>query len=174
VPARRAGAVLAAALLAGCASTPLPPALSGRLSLQVDADPPRAAQSLSAGFELSGTAEAGELRLSTPLGTTLAAAAWGPGGARLTTAQGERRFDSLDQLSQEALGEKLPLRALPDWLQGRPWAGAPEPALPLQPGPGFVQLGWTIDLARFSGGQVLASRPGPPGVRLRALLDPSP
>jgi outer membrane lipoprotein LolB len=171
---QRAAGLLAAALLAGCASAPLPQALSGRLLLQVDADPPRPAQSLSADFELSGTAEAGELRLSTALGTTLAAAAWGPGGARLTTAQGERRFDSLDQLSQEALGEKLPLRALPDWLQGRPWAGAPEPALLLQPGPGFVQLGWTIDLARFGDRQVLASRPGPPGVRLRALLDSAP
>ena len=172
----RAATLLAALALAGCATVPpaQPGTISGRLALQVDASQDRAAQSLSAGFDLSGSAERGELRLSTPLGTTLAAASWGPGEARLVTPQGERRFDDLDALSRDALGESLPLRALPDWLRGRPWAGAEQPAQPLQPGPGFVQLGWTIDLARFEAGQLLAWRAGPPGVRLRVQLDPAP
>ena len=168
------GALLGAALaLAGCAA--LPPAstgsqpLSGRLALQVDALPDRPAQAISASFDLRGTAEQGELRLSTPLGTTLAAASWGAGEARLVTPQGEKRFDDLDALSRETFGESLPLRALPDWLQGRPWPA--EPARPLEPGPGFVQLGWSIDLARFAAGQLQAWREGPPAVRLRAQLD---
>jgi len=165
------------ATLALAASTALPPApngsqaLSGRLALQVDALPDRPAQSISASFDLRGNAEQGELRLSTPLGTTLAAAFWGPSEARLVTPQGERRYDDLDALSRDAFGESLPLRALPDWLQGRPWDGAAEPAMPLQPGPGFVQLGWSIDLARFDSGQLQASRAGPPAVRLRAQID---
>jgi outer membrane lipoprotein LolB len=165
--------LLAALALAGCATVPPPQAgsVSGRLTLQVDAHKDRPAQVLSAGFDLRGNAERGELQLSTPLGTTLAAAYWGPGEARWVTPQGERRFDSLDALSREAFGERLPLHALPDWLHGRPWNGAAEPAQPLQPGPGFLQLGWTIDLARFDAGQVLAWRAGPPGVRLRAQLD---
>lgn len=173
----RRGAWLAATMaLAGCAAVPPTPTgsretLSGRLALQVDALPDRPAQSISASFDLRGSAEQGELRLSTPLGTTLAATYWGPGEARLVTPQGEKRFDDLDALSRGAFGESLPLRALPDWLQGRPWPGAAEPALPLQPGPGFVQLGWTIDLARFHSGQVQASRSGPPAVRLRAQID---
>ena len=165
----------AALALAGCAALPPPAAdsqaLSGRLALQVDAQPDRPAQSLQASFELRGNAERGELRLSTPLGTTLAAAFWGPGEARLVTPQGEKRFDDLDALSRDAFGESLPLRALPDWLQGRPWPGAAEAARPLQPGPGFEQLGWSIDLARFDAGQLQASRAGPPAVRLRAQLD---
>ena len=172
---RRGAWLLATLALAGCAA--VPPAqpgsqtLSGRLALQVDALPDRPAQSISASFDLRGSAEQGELRLSTPLGTTLAAAFWGPGEARLVTPQGEKRFDDLDALSRDAFGESLPLRALPNWLQGRPWPGANEPAQPLQPGPGFVQLGWTIDLARFDSGQLHAWRAGPPGVRLRAQMD---
>ena len=59
-------------------------------------------------------------------------------------------------------------------LAGSPWPGAAEPARPLQPGPGFVQLGWTIDLARFDAGQLLAWRARPPGARLRVLLDTAP
>jgi outer membrane lipoprotein LolB len=170
---RRSPALLAALALAGCATLP-PPApgtVAGRLALQVEAHAGRPAQMLSAGFDLRGTAERGELRLSTPLGTTLAAAFWSPGEARLVTPQGERRFDDLDALSREAFGESLPLRALPDWLHGRPWPGAAEPARPLQPGPGFVQLGWTIDLAGFDSGRFLASRDGPPAVRLRAQME---
>jgi outer membrane lipoprotein LolB len=168
---RRSAWLLATLALAGCAAVPPAPGtqtLSGRLALQVEAQPDRPAQSISASFDLRGSAEQGELRLSTPLGTTLAAAFWGPGEARLVTPQGEQRFDSLDALSRDVFGESLPLRALPDWLRGQPWPGAPDPARPLQPGPGFVQM------ARFDAGQLLAWRAGPPGVRLRAQLDPSP
>jgi outer membrane lipoprotein LolB len=173
----RLGATLLAALtLAGCAVVPPPPesgAISGRLALQVDAHQDRPAQALNAAFDLRGDAQRGELRLSTPLGTTLAAAFWGPRETRLVTPQGERRFDDLDELARDAFGESVPLRALPDWLHGRAWAGA-APARPLQPGPGFEQLGWTIDLTGFDAGRLLASRPGPPGVRLRVVLDAAP
>jgi outer membrane lipoprotein LolB len=79
------GGTGAALLLMGCAPLrppgPRPPDLwSGRLSLSVRSEP---AQSFSAGFELSGRPEAGELLLSTPLGTTLAQARWSPGQALL-------------------------------------------------------------------------------------------
>lgn len=170
----RCGAALLAALaLAGCAAVPpAAPTLSGRIALQVDAQRDRPAQALSAAFELRGGADQGELVLSTPLGTTLAAAHWSRSEARLVTPQGEKRFDDLDALSRETFGETLPLRALPDWLQGRPWPGAAEAARPLQPGPGFVQLGWTIDLARFDTGQWQAWRDEPPAARLRVQLDP--
>lgn len=172
----RCGAWLMALSLAGCASLlpPQPGSVSGRLSMQVDATQDHPAQSLNANFDLQGGAERGELRLGTPLGTTLALASWAPGEARLVTTQGERRFDDLDALSREVFGEQLPLRALPDWLRGRPWLGASDAAQPLQPGPGFVQLGWTIDLVRFDNGLLQAWRVGPPGVRLRAQIDSQP
>lgn len=170
--------VAATLALAGCATPPpaVPGAdlLSGRLSLQVEAHLDRPAQSISAAFDLRGDAERGELRLSTPLGTTLAAASWGPAETRLVTPQGETRFADLDDLSRAVFGEALPLHALPDWLHGRPWPAAGEPPRPMVPGPGFEQLGWSIDLARFDSGQLLAWRPGPPSVRLRAQLDRAP
>jgi len=174
----RTATLLALCALAGCATppwaTPAVGRLSGRLSLQVDAEGDRPAQSLSASFDLRGSAKRGELRLSTPLGTTLAAASWSPGLARLMTPQGEQQFADLDALSRQVFGETLPLRALPDWLRGRPWPDAPSPALPSTPGPGFEQLGWHIDLARFADGQLQARRTAPPAVRLRAQLDAEP
>jgi outer membrane lipoprotein LolB len=163
----RVAAPLAALALAACASVPAPQSITGRLSLQADATTERAVQSLSAAFELRGDAERGELRLSTPLGTTIAAASWAPGEARLDSAQGQRRFADLEQLSLGAFGESLPLPALPDWLRARPWAGAPHRIA----SSGFEQLGWDIDLARFDSGQLLASRRGVPALRLRVLLD---
>jgi outer membrane lipoprotein LolB len=174
----RLAMLAATSVLIGCATVPPtapgPDLLTGRLSLQVEAYPGRPAQSISAAFDLRGDAERGELRLSTPLGTTLAAAFWGPDEARLVTPQGESRFADLDGLSRAVFGEAMPLRALPDWLHGRPWPASGEPARPMVPGPGFEQLGWAIDLARFDSGQLLAWRSGPPGVRLRAQLDSAP
>lgn len=180
---RRCSAAALALALAGCAAAVLPgsPPLSaaagparitGRLALQVDAQPGQDAQAFSASFELRGNADDGELRLSTPLGTTLAVAHWGASDARLVTPGGEQRFEGLEALSLHAFGEALPLRALPDWLQGRPWAAAGAPARPRSDGPGFEQLGWAIDLARFDAGQWLAWRAAPPVARLRVQLDP--
>ena len=40
--------------------------------------------------------------------------------------------------------------------------------------PGFAQLGWHIDLARFDSGLLQARRAGPPAVRLRAQIDRAP
>ena len=169
----RAAALLAALALGGCALPLVPPpgTLSGRLSVQVEAVGERAAQSISAGFELQGDADRGTLRLSTALGTTLATAHWDTGEARLVTAQGEQHFVALEDLSVAAFGEALPLRALPDWLRGRPWPGA---AAQVTAAPGFDQLGWTIDLARFGTGYLLAWRVAAAAVLLRAKLDDAP
>jgi outer membrane lipoprotein LolB len=160
--------------MAACASTP-PPAdsgiTSGRLSLRVDATAERTAQSLSAGFELQGSGERGELRLISPLGTQLAAARWAPGEAQLTTSDGTQQFAGLQALSRQALGEDVPLAALPDWLAGRPWPGAGHTMAP----EGFEQLGWQVNVARRADGVVEARRAAPPVVLLRVRLElPAP
>ncbi|GAB4121915.1 MAG: hypothetical protein Fur0014_21460 [Rubrivivax sp.] len=167
---RGRSALLAAALLAACASPPVgPEAVSGRLSLQVAADGAQPARGFNAAFDLRGTAEAGELRLSTPLGPQIAAARWAPGQVHLATGDGERLYPSLEALARDALGEPVPLQALPSWLRGQPWPGAPAQPDPL----GFTQLGWTLDLSRRAEGFIIALRERPPAVTLRLRLDPA-
>ncbi len=156
--------------LVSCATRPpagTDPWTSGRMSLVVQASGERPAQSLNAAFELQGNGERGELRLLGPLGTQLAAAQWAPGLALLITSEGKTMFANLDELARQALGENLPLAALPDWLAGRPWPGAPHTLQTT----GFEQLGWWVGLARLSEGFVLASREKPPTVSLRVRLD---
>ncbi len=172
--ARWAATVAAATLLASCASVGLPSGepgqtVSGRLSVRVADQPERG---ISAGFELQGSARQGQLLLSGPLGTTLARAVWSPGQAVLASAGSETRFADLDSLSAAALGEAVPMAALFDWLRGRPWAGATSQARG-DGVPGFEQLGWQIDLARWSDGWVEARRAAPPAVTVRARLEPA-
>ncbi len=165
---RAVAALAVLALLAGCASAPPSvPVLSGRLSVRVDGQPDK---SVSAGFELAGTAERGSLLLTGPLGAAAAQATWQPGEALLKRSDGTQRHADLDSLGLAALGEALPMAALFDWLRGRAWAGAPS-----QPradgGAGFEQLGWRIDLARWGDGLLDAVRLAPPVVSVRARVE---
>jgi outer membrane lipoprotein LolB len=170
----RLAALLAALALGACASVPQGAgpvdgeALSGRLAVRVDASDGAAARSENAAFELQGTAQAGRLNLSTPLGSVVAQARWAPGSVMLVTPQGERSFADLDALTQEVLGESVPVAALFDWLRGRPWPGA---SSAVTAEPGFMQLGWAVSLARFDEGWVVAKRERAPVVTVRARLD---
>jgi outer membrane lipoprotein LolB len=126
---------------------------SGRLSLRVDSSP---VQTFSALFDLRGTAEAGELALTTPLGNTLAVLHWAPGEALLKNGSTTRRFDSVDALAEAATGAAIPVAALFDWLAGR------EGKVP----------GWQVDLNQFADGRLHATRQSPqPTADLRIILD---
>jgi outer membrane lipoprotein LolB len=168
--------VLTASLLGGCASVgQQAPAgvetISGKLSVRVDARGDTPARSESGNFELKGSPQEGQLNLSSPLGTVLAQARWSGRRAWLTTSQGETAYPDLDTLAQEMLGERLPVAALFDWLRGRPWQDAPsQPNVP-PAGPGFRQLGWSVDLARFEEGWLSAQRAQAPAVIVRARVD---
>jgi outer membrane lipoprotein LolB len=157
-----------AMLVTGCATPPATgPVLSGRLSLQVAATTSEPARGFNAAFDLQGDAQAGELRLSTPLGPQIALARWAPGTVLLQSSNGEQRYASLEALALDALGEPVPLQALPHWLRGQPWPGAASaPAAE-----GFEQLGWTLDLGRRAEGFITALRHQPPAVSLRIRLD---
>ena len=140
---------------------------SGRLSVQVAGGAGGKASGGNAGFELTGQPRAGQLELSTPLGSLVARASWRAGEVRLQTPEDERRFEDLDALTREMLGEAVPVAALFDWLQGRPWPQAAHASVP----GGFEQLGWQIDLAKFSEGLIVATRRSEPVVTLRARLE---
>ena len=152
---------IALLLLAGCASpprvihTPGQPVTqwSGRLALRIDADP---VQSFSAGFELKGNAQAGELSLYSPLGATMAQMAWTPGNARLRWDGKERNFDSMDALTLQATGTELPVASIFQWLVGQD----------------VSTVGWQADLRDLPKGRLVARRSAPlPSVEMRLVLE---
>ena len=149
---------LGAGLLASACATRPPaeaglPSWSGRLLLRLDTSPP---QQLAAGFELSGQAEAGLLRLSGPLGQTAAEVHWNPTGARLQRGQGTETYPNLDALTLALTGTVLPVGAFFDWLAGRD--------RPVE--------GWAVDASRLGDGQLDAQRLNPaPLATLRIRLD---
>ena len=167
---RLAAACLALAL-AGCAQLPKATApastddrLSGRISVTVAGDVHHRGTGGAASFELTGGPQAGQLELTTPLGSLVARATWGPGGVTLETPGEQRRFEDLDTLTRELLGEAVPVTALFDWLQGRPWPAAAH----RRTANGFEQLGWRIEPKLPA---LVATRLADPVVTLRARLD---
>lgn len=148
---------------------------SGRLSVRVEAPPEDAsaapAQAYTALFDLNGTPDQGELALMTPLGTTLAQAAWQGDAAQWVDAKGQHHQNTVSALTRQALGTPLPLSALMSWLQGQP---SPEqPSLPLPaPAIGFSQLGWTVNLQHHASGQIQLTRATPSPTTVRIRIDP--
>jgi outer membrane lipoprotein LolB len=158
---RQLGYMLVAAmvLLAGCASSNWPavqdntPEWQGRMSLRIQSEP---ATSMSAGFLLRGEAVHGRLDLFSPLGTTLASLRWAPDEVQLQQGGQLQRFNSLDELTEQATGAALPVNALFDWLNGIP----------------SLSPGWQADLSQLPQGLLLAQRVSPtPFVQLRIKLD---
>jgi outer membrane lipoprotein LolB len=156
----RWAALVCAVLVSACVSPPratLPDesAWNGRLSVQVQSDPP---QSFSASFDLRGNAQAGELQLSSPLGNTLAWVVWSPQGAEMRQGQQVTSRNSLDELTTELSGTSLPVAALFGWLQGQTSEDA---------------TGWQADLSRQPEGRITARRSAPlPAAELRIVFQP--
>ncbi len=141
--------LLLSLVLSGCALPPVvsgassgtAPQWQGRLGVKV-LYPERSA--IAAQFVLRGQANAGQLVLSSPLGTTLATLDWTERTAVLSAAGTAQPFDSLQSLSRHALGVDIPIDALFEWLKGSP-ASAPD---------------WVVDLAQFANGRIHATRLG--------------
>jgi len=147
-------------VLAGCASPGGAPgpgarteAWSGRLSLRLEGD---ASQSFSAVFELRGAPRAGELILTSPIGSTLARLHWAPGEAVLSNGSETRRYESVDALIEAATGAAIPVGALFAWLAGR------DERVP----------GWRPDLSQVAAGRLQATRESPaPRADLRIVFE---
>jgi outer membrane lipoprotein LolB len=126
---------------------------SGRLSLQVQSEPP---QSFSGGFEIKGGPSQGELMLNSPLGNTVLAARWSPKQATLYSGSETRHYVSIEALIEQSTGAALPVAALFDWLVGK----------------STQSNGWTADLTRQPEGRIQAHRINPlPQTELRIVLD---
>ena len=164
-PLRRSAALLASLLfttffIAGCANPPRATGKNdekksfwaGRISLQVQSEPP---QAFFAGFELKGNPAQGELTLNSPLGNSLAVLRWSPQEAVLDSGNQIQRFATVDELIEKATGAAVPLPALFDWLDGKNTAAD----------------GWNADLSQQAEGRISASRTMPqPRSDLRIVL----
>ena len=111
----------------------------GRLAVKVYSAP---VQAFSADFDLQGSAQAGTLVFSSPLGSTVARLQWDARSAQLQTTGEPRYFDSLDALTRQATGTELPIASLFAWLQGK------EVDTP----------GWRVDLQNLPNGRLSAQR----------------
>lgn len=108
-------------------------------------------------FYLQSSSRTGQLDLMTPLGTQLAQVSWSPQGTRIESSEGTQQFASLKDMSQQLLGEEVPLRALPHWLQGIPSPDLPTATISADH-TGFDQGGWTIDAHGLPNGKLQATR----------------
>ena len=159
-------------LIAGCAYKQIPKGIndaanqaeaavptavwSGRISLQVQGQPP---QAFFAGFELKGQASSGELTLVSPLGNILGIMRWSPTEALWQQGTNTKRFSSTDDLLLHTTGAAVPVPVLFDWLTG---INTPAP-------------GWTADVSQQFRGLVTAKRSNPaPAADLRIVLDKLP
>lgn len=155
---KRSMAALAVVLsISGCATPRLIPIdtsayWTGRLALQILKEPP---ESMTASFELQGTAQSGELILLSPLGTTMAKLEWTPQRARLEQGSQQLVGTSLQSLTSRLTGTELPIAALFQWLAGHP-ADA---------------QGWQVNLSEYAQGRITAERLMPqPATVLRIAL----
>ena len=129
----------------------------GRLAVRVTANTVSTpSQSFSAGFELSGTPQAGDLAFFTPIGTTAAQVHWTPSEARLQTPSETRSFVNLNTLLLALLGTDVPVTALFAWLNGR----------------SVATDGWTADLTERNLGKISAHKLLAPQAELLILLEP--
>jgi len=128
-------------------------AWSGRLSLRIDSEPE---QTFAALFDLNGSASAGSLTLTTPIGSTLATMRWTPGDAVLKNGSMTRHFDSVGALIEAATGAAIPIGALFGWLAGR----------------NDNVAGWHANLSQISAGRLQATRSSPlPAADLRIAFE---
>jgi len=186
---RLALALLALACGGGCATfAPIEPApllYTGRFSASISRGEHR--EAVSGRFTLAASPGGRTtLDLASPLGNTLARIEAVEDRATLTAPQADGTLatwqgDSPDALAESALGYRLPVAGLADWIAGR---AAPGRAARLFPESGPTQRieqdGWVIGIdERFgdTGAPRLlsfdrdGSGPAAPAVRLRLVLD---
>ena len=157
---RRAAVLLAAGLgLGGCAE--LPQLASERASLVEFELAGRIAvrhgeEAATVNVAWRHAPESDELLISSPVGGAIARIIRERGGVTLTRADGEEhRADDAESLTERALGFRLPLEGLADWVRARATAGPTSAAQYDAAGrlARLEQSGWRIDYLNYETAQ---------------------
>jgi len=150
-----------AALIAGCAAVahePLPLSgfeLTGRVAVRYGAE------SASARMSWRHAPAFDQLLISSPLGQGLAEITRRDGAYTLLTSTGQQvSAQDPEALTEQALGWRLPLAGLPDWVRGRPQPGHAADTRYGENGRATLlrQLGWTIEYLAYDESTGLPSR----------------
>lgn len=171
---RRAAALAALAFIAGCAQAPLH-APEGALEFQVLGR--IAARYAGDGFtgnvDWRHARNGDDMLIGTPLGQGVARIVREGDATQLTTANGrEYRAPSAELLTEQALGFRLPLEGMADWVRGEPSPGSQSSITRFPDGKIQVlqQQDWRIEYLEYEGGKPRLMQLDYPGVRLRFVI----
>ncbi len=165
---------LAALVLAGCAQLQTVSReqpvfeLHGKLAAREGED------GFSGNIAWRHAAGSDEMLITTALGQGVARIVRDRDGVVLTTAEPkEYRGSDAESISEQALGYRLPLAGLADWVQGRPSTVLPKATITRKPDGSLARLeqgGWTIDYLDYEGGRPSRLRLAYPGLELRLAV----
>jgi outer membrane lipoprotein LolB len=169
---RSALCVAAAAVLGGCAALPehgvAPPGgfeLSGRVAVR------HAKDSGSARIFWRHSGDADEMVITSPVGQGIARITREGGHYRLVTGD-KKEFQASDAetLTEQALGWRLPLSGLSDWVQGRASAGG---AATGEVGEGMElrQDGWKVAYEEYRDGRPFRMKLSREDIEIRLVVD---
>ena len=172
--ARLALCALAAAVLGACATLPEPGTpppggfeLSGRAAIR------NAKDSGSVRIFWRHSSDADEMLITSPVGQGIARITREGERFRLVTGdKTEYRAADAESLTDQALGWRLPLAGLPDWVQGR--ASLDRPATvtgPAGEGLEIRQDGWRVAYEEFREGRPFRLRLSREDLEIRIVVD---
>ena len=169
-----AATVALAALAAGCAQAPLEPPggalefqVLGRLAARYNND------GFTGNVDWRHARTGDDMLISTPLGQGVARIVRQGDATQITTANGRQyRAPDAETLTEQALGFRLPLAGLADWVRGEPAPGIPSQATRFPDGRIQVlsQNDWRIEYLAYEAGRPKLMQLNYPGVQLRFVI----
>jgi outer membrane lipoprotein LolB len=170
-----AALLLAAVLAAACAQLETRPPETPEFELSARLAARHRDETFSGNIAWRHAAGSDEMLITSPLGQGVARIVREGDSLLLTTAEPkEYRAADAESLTEQALGFRLPLSGLAEWIRGRPAAKLPVSRMDRYPDGRLSSLeqgGWTIDYLEYAGERPARMRllyPG--GIELRLAI----
>jgi outer membrane lipoprotein LolB len=167
-------AAAAIVFIAGCAQAPLQPPegplefqVLGRIAARYNGD------GFTGNVDWRHGRRGDDMLIGTPLGQGVARIVREGEATEITTANGRQyRAPDAETLTEQALGFRLPLVGLADWVRGEPTPGLPATRQDSADGRLHVleQNGWRIEYLGYEGGRPKLMQLNYPGVQLRFVV----